>query len=107
MTDPHRIRLRGYWQRSPAAAGVAFARPFGRPRDGDRCFLSGDPLPLPAELVLNGESLARIPAGEPFLVPLPASLLSRNRVELRFPADTSWHEELLLLIAPDPPDDPV
>ena len=80
--DPHRIRLRGFWEQTPLADGrVRYRRPFGRPRaldPGERVWLVGDRVQGPTVVSVNARVVGSVEAAGPFGFDVTDHLLPRN-----------------------------
>lgn len=81
-TDPHRIRLRGFWGAAPLGDGrTRHRRAFGRPRTldpGERAWLVSDGVAGPATVLVNGEPVGTVPAAGPFAFDVTDRLRPRN-----------------------------
>jgi hypothetical protein len=90
----HRIRLRGFWQRT----ADGYTRAFGRPTAGAVFRLAGETAAADGTCSLNGRELGRVTAGAAFAFDVTALLLARN--SLHFTGSTE-PGECWLEIDPD------
>src|SRR5437763_7428437 len=81
-----RICLSWFWAATDLVGGrVRHARRFGRPRaldPGETAWLVGERAPGPGTLLLNGEPVGDLSAGEPFAFDVTGKLQPRNEVWL-------------------------
>jgi len=83
MSELHRIRLEGHWQRTAVETRTACIRSFGAPRtlpDGESAWLEGAGWPELAEVTVNGLSIGV--ADSVFSFDATAILKPRNSVEI-------------------------
>jgi hypothetical protein len=92
----HRIRLKGFWVRTPREnGGVRIRRPFGRPRTLDpheRLWIVGPVVLSGATVWLNGHCLGIVTAGQTFEFEITSIALPRNEVVVEMNQDDPLDE---------------
>jgi hypothetical protein len=84
--NPHRIRLGKPWQCEPVPEGMCWKRNFHRPTGlgpNERVWIAVDSIRSSGSVLLNGETLGRVPSGESRCrFEITGQLLLRNQIQI-------------------------